>query len=252
MFCIRCRGLVKRYGKTTPAQDISFEFAAGQITSIVGESGCGKTTLLRMIAGLELPDSGSVEYVDQQSRDGSKTPVISMVFQEPRLFDWLTVRENIALAVRSRPRDEQLELIDETLRTVGLSAAADKYPQELSGGMAQRVGMARALCRRPDILLLDEAFSSLDALTREKLRAQFISIAAQRPMTTILVTHDVAEAVMLSRTVCKLKNGAIEQVWNVAAPYPRSIGTPGLAALVDEILQSFFVHNEAAPVDAVL
>ena len=106
--------------------------------------------------------------------------------------------------------------------------------------MAQRVGMARALCRHPDILLLDEAFSALDALTREKLRAEFISIASKRAMTTILVTHDVPEAVMLSQTVCKLKDGAIEKVWSIDAPYPRTIGMPGLATLADEILQSFF------------
>ena len=110
---------------------------------------------------------------------GNKNPVISMVFQEPRLFPWLTARENIAFAVRGKPLQEQQQLIDETLQTVGLSAAADKYPHELSGGMAQRVGMARALCRHPDILLLDEAFSALDALTREKLRAEFISIASR-------------------------------------------------------------------------
>ena len=244
MFSVSCSHLVKHFAGVTPARDLCFEFEAGAITAIVGRSGCGKTTLLRMIAGLEAPESGSIAFTDRAGGSRGRRPVISMVFQEPRLFPWLTVRENIALAVRRKPAAEQRALVDETLETVALSAAADKMPRELSGGMAQRVGMARALCRHPDILLLDEAFSALDALTREKLRAEFIEIASRRPMTTILVTHDVLEAVLLSRTVCRLEEGAFTQTWQVPAPYPRRLGQPGLARLADSILEAFFRTEE--------
>lgn len=251
MFSIACRHLTKRFASsgrpaadkgssvaTEPANDLSFDFAAGKITAIVGQSGCGKTTLLRMIAGLEVPNAGEIVFCDETG--AKRHPVISTVFQEPRLFPWLNVRDNIALAVRSKPEAERNALIDETLETVGLTQAAFKMPHELSGGMAQRVGMARALCRHPDILLLDEAFSALDALTREKLRGEFIDIAARRPMTTILVTHDVLEAVLLSSTICKLEAGAVAQSWTIEAPYPRRLGQPGLARLADGILASFF------------
>ncbi len=245
MFAVSCRRLVKRFSHpegaaSTPADDLSFDFEAGAITSIVGESGCGKTTLLRLLAGLEKADAGSIVYTQTQARGCSPKPVISMVFQEPRLFPWLSVKDNVALAVRHLPKAEQQARTAETLAVVGLSGAAAKMPHELSGGMAQRVGMARALCRHPDILLLDEAFSALDALTREKLRSEFIDIAARRPMTTILVTHDVLEAVLLSKTICRLDNGRITQTWRHEAPYPRRIGQKGVAELADTILASFF------------
>lgn len=257
MFSITCRHLVKRFASNSvqgpvqatslpPIEDLSFEFPAGKITAIIGQSGCGKTTLLRMIAGLETPDAGEIVFADEGAGDRprERRPVVSTVFQEPRLFPWLNVRDNIGLAVRSRPADEKKALIDETLETVGLASAAFKMPHELSGGMAQRVGMARALCRHPDILLLDEAFSALDALTREKLRGEFIDIASRRPMTTILVTHDVLEAVLLSSTVCKLEAGVISRTWTIGAPYPRRLGQQGLAELADGILASFFDQHQ--------
>lgn len=241
MFSISCNDLCKNFSGQHPVCNLCFEFQAGEITSIVGESGCGKTTLLRLIAGLETADAGSVTFVDQSARQRSLRPVISIVFQEPRLFPWLNVRQNVALAVRDKPDAQQRERVEETLQIVGLAHAAEKYPSELSGGMAQRVGMARALCRRPDVLLLDEAFSALDALTRERLRAEFIGIATARPMTTILVTHDVPEAVLLSKTICKLSGGSVTNVWHNTAPYPRSIGQAAVASLADEILGSFFL-----------
>lgn len=243
MFSVSCSKLCKSFPDQQPLQDLSFTFRAGEITSIVGESGCGKTTLLRLIAGLEKVDSGVISFIDGSNQQSQRHPVISTVFQEPRLFPWLTARQNIALAVRHKPMAEQKALIEDTLQIVGLSAAADKYPHQLSGGMAQRVGMARALCRHPDVLLLDEAFSALDALTRERLRSEFINIARARPMTTILVTHDVPEAVLLSKCICKLKNGRIQNVWDLESDYPRSIGQPAVAALADEILNSFFSNT---------
>lgn len=243
MFSVSCVGLCKHFAGQQPVQDLNFEFPAGEITSIVGESGCGKTTLLRLIAGLESADSGTIAFVSGTQETRVRRPIISVVFQEPRLFPWLTVRQNVALAVRDLSAEKQDKIIAETLDMVGLSSASGKLPSELSGGMAQRVGMARALCRRPDILLLDEAFSALDALTREKLRTEFIGIAQTRPMTTILVTHDVPEAVLLSKTICKLKAGRIQNLWRLEADYPRTIGQPGVAALADEILQSFFAET---------
>ena len=169
MFEIVCSQLTKTFvsasGTVTPARDLSLSFAAGAISAVIGESGCGKTTLLRMIAGLEKPESGTVTFKGER-----KTPSLSVVFQEPRLFPWLTVEENIALAVRHEPHSVQKEKTGRMLEMIGLTQSARAKPRELSGGMAQRVSLARALVSEPDILLMDEAFSALDALTRTRVR----------------------------------------------------------------------------------
>ena len=239
MYAVRCQNLTKRFETRKTLRDLTFDFPAGEITAIVGESGCGKTTLLRLIAGRDAPQEGSIAFVRGDDGENAR-PVVSTVFQEPRLFPWLTAAQNVALAVRHLPEREQTARVAEALAAVGLLKAADKYPQELSGGMAQRTGLARALCRRPDVLLLDESFSALDALTRERVRLQFLAITETRPMTVILVTHDVPEAVLLSRTVCKLENGRIARTWRVEAPYPRTLGQRQVSGLTDDILQSFF------------
>lgn len=220
------------------ARDVTLDFTAGEITAVIGESGCGKTTLLRLIAGLEAPDAGTITIQDDA---GDDTPCeTAVVFQEPRLFPWLTVAQNLTLAVRHLAKPEQAQRLADVLLLTGLTAAASRYPDELSGGMAQRAGFARALIVHPDVLLLDEAFSALDALTRRRVRDEFLKIHAKRPMTTVLVTHDILEACLTARTIVRLKEGRVTKTYRVAADYPRTLATPGIGALADAIEADFF------------
>ncbi len=246
MYRIECRHLHKEFrtdrGPIIPAADLTVSFPAGEISSVVGESGCGKTTLIRMIAGLEAPDSGEVVFTDEHGRPGR--PRIGIVFQEPRLFPWMSTRENVALAVRKLPAPEREKRVDEVLRLVGLGEAAGLYPSELSGGMAQRAGLARALAALPDVLLLDEAFGALDALTRHRLHDEFVRIHASHPLTAVLITHDVAEAVILSRTIVELRHGKVAEAFEAPFPYPRTLGSPGVGELTDRIFSTFFNQHQ--------
>ncbi|MBQ9239712.1 MAG: ATP-binding cassette domain-containing protein [Duodenibacillus sp.] len=242
MFRIEISRLVKRFhgqaGVVEPVRDLTLTLEAGAVCSVIGQSGCGKTTLLRLLAGLERPDGGTIAFADESGR--SSEPVISIVFQEPRLFAWMNVRSNIALAVRRLPRAERDRKVDAVLELVGLTAVERAYPQELSGGMAQRVGLARALVNEPDILLMDEAFGSLDAITRQRLYREFVAILAKRPMTVVLVTHDVTEAVQLSGRIVLLAGGTVARSWRIGLPYPRSLGTEGVGALAEQVLSELF------------
>ena len=174
---------------------------------------------------------------DVQGR--AAAPRTAVVFQEHRLFPWMSVRRNVEVAVRHLPADERRAKVDAVLALTGLAHASEAMPAALSGGMSQRVGLARALAAEPELLLLDEAFSSLDALTRRQLYDEFVRIHAARPVTTVLVTHDVTEAVLLSSRICRLENGVIARTYDNPAPYPRSLATPGLGALSEEILRGF-------------
>ncbi len=238
MYTITCEHLTKTFegerGSISPLNDFNVTFEQGTINAVIGRSGCGKTTLLRLLAGIDQPTSGKINF----EGEGTK-PRISIVFQEPRLFPWFTVRENIRLSVRHLPEMEQKRLVEEALALVQLTDVADAKPAELSGGMAQRVGLARALCPKPDVLLLDEAFSSLDALTRTRLYEEFMAIHAAVPMTTVLVTHDVTEAVLLASRIHRLGNGSINVTYDVPIAYPRRLSSPGVADLSDEIFTAF-------------
>ena len=221
-------------GRVVTADGLTLTAAAGEITAVIGESGCGKTTLLRMIAGLETPDSGSIRFTNPEKPDTA--PRISVVFQEPRLFPWIAVRE--------LPGSEKWGRTDEALKAVRLCDAADAFPKELSGGMAQRAGFARAIAQSPDILLLDEAFGALDALTRTVLYQEFQALQSERRMTVLLITHDVLEAVMLSRTILRLRGGVIDESFAVPFPYPRSLATPGAGDLSHRIYGTFFTGEK--------
>ena len=243
MFSIECKNLSKEFrsqnGSIKPVDGLSLSLKAGEIHAVIGESGCGKTTLLRLIAGLETPDCGSMSFSPQ-----GQVPTISIVFQEPRLFPWFTVEKNVALSVRHLSADEQNEKVRRVLELVGLSKYRELLPSQLSGGMAQRVGLARALCPEPDILLLDEAFSALDALTRSKIYPEFIRIHERQPVTTVLVTHDVTEAVLLSRNIYRLGKGRLLKTYCVDQPYPRTLATAGVGGLIEDILKDFLTETK--------
>lgn len=182
---------------------INLEIPAGQVVAILGASGCGKSTLLRAVSGLDKPSTGTI-HTGTHNVDGINQ-LCAVAFQEPRLLPWRSVRENIALGLTpGTNKTDGDALIDELIELTGLSHAADLRPREISGGMAQRVSLARALARRPGVLLLDEPFGALDALTRLKMQDLLLSIHASFPTTVLMVTHDVDEALALADRVIVL------------------------------------------------
>lgn len=199
---------LERIGKTYPngvraLDGVTLDVAPGEIVAVVGGSGCGKSTLLRAISGLDRPSQGSVLL------DGTKIvephEKIGIVFQEPRLLPWLTVSDNVGFGLADRPAAERRERVAAALDRVGLADKANVWPRELSGGQAQRVAIARALVPRPEVLLLDEPFSALDAFTRADLQDHVLDLWADLRPTLILVTHDVDEAVVLADRVIVMR-----------------------------------------------
>jgi NitT/TauT family transport system ATP-binding protein len=180
-------------------RDISLSIGEGEFVSIVGPSGCGKSTLLNIIAGIESDDSGVVT-IHSNAEVGSAAPRIGYVFQTPRLLNWLTVEKNIhfVLEAQNVPRSRWSDLVAKNLAMVGLAGQEQNYPLNLSGGMQQRVAIARALAIEPDIFLMDEPFSHLDAITARKLRFDLMAILQRARPTILFVTHDLSEAVFLS------------------------------------------------------
>jgi ABC-type nitrate/sulfonate/bicarbonate transport system ATPase subunit len=183
--------------RRTPAlDDVSFAIPAGRVCCVVGPSGCGKSTLLGLAAGLLAPSSGRLLWEGEPVRLGPNKH-IGMAFQQPGLFPWLTVRENVAVGLRTRGhgRHDARRIAEEFLATVGLADFQGAYPSQLSGGMAQRVGIARALALQPRLLLLDEPFAAVDAFTRLKLQQELLALLRRYRPTVMFVTHDVAEAI---------------------------------------------------------
>jgi nitrate/nitrite transport system ATP-binding protein len=213
-------------GRYVALKNIDLDIAEGEFVSLIGHSGCGKSTLLNLLAGLDLASQGGILMHGRQIT--APGPERMVVFQNYSLLPWMNVRQNVALAVNNvmaeRPLEERQELVETSLRLVRLSAAADKRPAELSGGMKQRVAIARALAIRPELLLLDEPFGALDALTRGNLQQQLMQICQEAGVTTVMVTHDVDEALLLSDRVVMLTNGPdaqIGQILTVPLPRPR-------------------------------
>jgi nitrate/nitrite transport system ATP-binding protein len=213
-------------GEYIALRNIDLRVQQGEFISLIGHSGCGKSTLLNMIAGLDLPSKGGI-ILEGREIDGPG-PDRMVVFQNYSLLPWLTVRENIALAVNTvlkhLSRSERQEIVEYNLNLVGLRQAANKRPGQLSGGMKQRVAIARALAIRPKVLLLDEPFGALDALTRGNLQEKLMEIVAESEVTCIMVTHDVDEALLLSDRIVMLTTGPsahIGQILEVSIPRPR-------------------------------
>ncbi len=222
----------KAFGDQAVLKDINLELSPGTVTALIGESGCGKTTLLRLIAGLDSPDTGEIRQPHPLR--------LGVVFQEPRLFPWLTVEENVALAVRHLEKEEKLQATADALTLVGLDTSAQRYPDQLSGGMAQRVGLARALVGRPDLLLMDEAFSALDALTRERVIRRFEAIRETMPVTTLMVTHDIREAARLADQLCWLEDGRIRHTYPNPITPPRDPASESFNHFSNQVLSDFF------------
>lgn len=212
---LRVSNLVKRFGRTTAVDDVSFEVAAGELFFLLGPSGCGKTTLLRSVAGFAEPDSGTILLGD---RDISRLPPhrrnTAMVFQSYALWPHMTVLENVMFGLRMRGlgRSRSRRKAMETLEWVQLAELADRRPNQLSGGQQQRVALARAMAVDPDCLLLDEPLSNLDAKLRLEMRSEIQRIHRETSLTILYVTHDQKEALSLADRVALMRNGRIEQL----------------------------------------
>lgn len=236
------QGLSKAYsidGRRLPVlESIDLAVRPGEFVSIVGASGCGKSSLLRLIVGLENDYSGRI-LLDGQTVTGTGLER-GIVFQDHRLFPWKTVQENVALALKNQKlsRAEKRELVADHLELVGLTGFEQAYPHQLSGGMAQRAAIARALITRPKVLLLDEPFGALDALTRVRLQHELQRIWVQQRSTMIMVTHDVEEALYLGDRVIVMeaRPGRIRHEVRVDLPHPRERGHALLAKLKEELL----------------
>ena len=223
-------------------QDISFEMTGQVFVSLVGPSGCGKSTLLNIVSGVDSPSTGSVSV----TQDGKKAR-LGYVFQDPRLLPWRTVIQNM-LYVSDLPEDEGRANARRFLEMVGLEHAEDMFPGQLSGGMQQRVGIARAFSVSPDLLLMDEPFSHLDAITARSLREELQIMWNATKKTVLFVTHDVMEAVQLSNRIITLAHGGtVFDDTTVDLPFPRKASDPDFAAHQAEILGRFEdMENERA------
>lgn len=239
------RHLSKHYavdGETLEVlRDITLTLAPGEFVSIVGTSGCGKSTLLRLVVGLEHEYQGDI-LLDGQRIAGTGLER-GIVFQEHRLFPWLTVAGNVGLGLINAELapEEKARTVQEHIALVGLQGFENAYPHQLSGGMSQRVAIARALVNRPEILLLDEPFGALDAMTRAHLQQELLRIWQAEGITSILVTHDVEEAVFLGQKVVVMepRPGRIRRIVPVDLPYPRHRTSAEFTRIKEEVLAEF-------------
>lgn len=223
-------------GHTSALADVSLSIPAGEFVCLLGPSGCGKTTLLNMLAGFITPTAGRITLGDQPIRGPS--PKRGVVFQEYSLFPWLTVRANVEFGLRmaGMPSLRRRQIAKELLELVGLTSSDGKYPFELSGGMKQRVAIARALATKPELLLMDEPFAALDAMTRNSLQAQIRAIHQQQKQTIIFVTHNISEAIFLGDRVVVMsaQKGIVEDV-HIDLPRPRRRTSPGFNLLYEHL-----------------
>lgn len=251
---LHIRQLGKRYASSQAAggelqvlQNINLHVSAGSFVSIVGASGCGKSTLLRLVLGLDDEYEGRIELGGQAIHGTG--PERGVVFQDHRLFPWLTVEQNIAVGLRNADltAHEKRDRVAEHVALVGLQGFEKSFPNQISGGMAQRVAIARGLVNRPRVLLLDEPFGALDALTRARLQGELQRIWQAERITMLLVTHDVDEAVFLGDRVVVMEPhpGRIRRVVDVDLPRPRHRSDPRFIALRDDVLADFLEPTHA-------
>jgi sulfonate transport system ATP-binding protein len=231
--------LSKTYADGTQALSaVTIDVAAGEILALVGGSGCGKTTLLRLIAGLDRPSAGRIllngEAITEPRAD------VGVIFQEPRLFPWLSVAENVGFGLSHLSAFEREGLVTNALVRVGLAGHQERWPRELSGGQQQRVAIARALVTRPKLLLMDEPFSALDATTRASLHGHLLALWAESRPTMVMVTHDVEEAVTLADRIVVMqpRPGRIFDEFDNPLARPRDHLSPAFEAAKREVLRS--------------
>ncbi len=233
---VRIAGLSRRFGENTVLDGLNLDIAPGEFVALLGRSGSGKSTLLRTLAGLDPVEQGDVSVPSRRA----------VVFQDPRLLPWKRVWRNVALGLDDAdPKTRALGALSE----VELAHRVDAWPLTLSGGEAQRAGLARALVRSPELLLLDEPFAALDALTRLRMQELVSHLWATHKPAVLLVTHDVDEAVLLADRALVLEHGRIAVETRIDLPRPRRAGTAGHAAIRTMLLEALGVHEPAAASD---
>ncbi|BBB90023.1 MAG TPA: ABC transporter ATP-binding protein [Methylomusa anaerophila] len=228
-------------------KNIQLDVVSGEFLSIVGASGCGKSTLLRLIVGLDENYTGSLTISDNNDNTPKK---VSLIFQEHRLFPWFTVTENVAFGLGSNYKGNKDKIVKEHIELVGLGEFTHCYPRQLSGGMRQRIAIARALVSKPDILLLDEPFGALDAMTRIRMQQELLGIWKRGQTTMIIVTHDIDEAVYLGDRVAVMDSspGSFKKIVDVTLSRPRDRNSYDFASIKKEIYREFF-NEEEMPYD---
>ncbi|WP_347125589.1 ABC transporter ATP-binding protein [Microbacterium sp. SY138] len=256
---VRVEGIERSFplphGHRDVLRGVDVDIAAGEIVAVVGPSGCGKSTLLRLVGGLDAPTRGGIRLDDTPVADVDERTAVA--FQEPRLLPWRTIAQNVELGLpRGTARRLGRERVRELLQLVGLDHATDQHPREVSGGMAQRASLARALARNPGVLLLDEPFGALDALTRLRMHDLLLKIHSAEPTTILLVTHDVEEALYLADRVLLLRTlgaadgdeSSIARTITVPGIRPRDRADRGLADLRADLLEGLGVdtHHRTA------
>ena len=224
------RGLVRRFGDHEVIKDLDLDIQQGEFVALLGASGCGKSTLLRILADLDHGIDGEVFVADRRA----------VAFQAPRLMPWKKVWHNVVLGLPGRPDKAQAVA---ALGEVGIAARADAWPKTLSGGEAQRASLARALVRQPDLLLLDEPFAALDALTRMKAQDLVADLWQRHGPAVLLVTHDVQEALLLADRALVMKDGVIAHEVRVTLPRPRNFGDPEFGEMRAQLLGWLGVHG---------
>jgi NitT/TauT family transport system ATP-binding protein len=240
-------------GAVSALQDINLDIAQGEFISLIGPSGCGKSTLLRLIADLIPPSTGTITVNGKSSHQARVDRDYGMVFQAPVLFDWRSVNKNVQLPleIMGYERTERERRATEMLRLVELAEFGQHYPWQLSGGMQQRVSIARALAFKPTLLLMDEPFGALDEMTRERMNLEVLKVQQQTGTTIIFVTHSIPEAVFLSSRVVVMsaRPGRIAQLIPIDLPYPRDADTrelPRFFELANEVRDSLRRYEGAA------
>jgi sulfonate transport system ATP-binding protein len=235
---VNVRGVSREFGKTLALDNVDLAIGPGEFVALLGRSGSGKSTLLRTLAGLDTPCAGSVQVPDERM----------VVFQEPRLLPWKTAIQNVALGLRAGGSNE---LARTALAEVGLEHRLDAYPATLSGGEAQRAALARALVRDPKLLLLDEPFASLDALTRMRMHGLIESLWRRHHLSVLLITHDVDEAILLADRALVLEKGRIVASLAIDLRRPRELSHAGFLGLRKQLLNAIGVAETPLPTAGV-